>query len=113
MAQLPKLSRRVVLQHAVKSTDGGGGYVVDWVDQATLWADITAADGRAASGETSPVMRQSLTITVRAAPDGHLARPKPGQRFVEGTQIYAITGVSQGVPTPLYLRCAATQEVTL
>ena len=113
MRDLPKLTRKLVLQTPVKSTDGGGGYVIDWQDQATLWAQIDANDGRAASGETSPVMRQSLLITVRAAPWGHIARPKPGQRFIEGERVYAITGVTEDSPTPLYLRCAAFQEVTL
>ena len=54
-----------------------------------------------------------LRITCRAAPIGNAARPTAGQRFIEGTRIYAIQGVSDDSPSPNYITVFAREEETL
>ncbi len=51
-----------------------------------------------------------LRIVVRAAPEGHPARPEPGQRLVEGARRYRILAVAETDAAGLYLTCFAREE---
>ena len=113
MSALPNLSRLLTLEAPEKTPDGGGGVEIPWGEVGKLWAEVRSGTGRAGAGEASPVTRMDLRITCRAAPIGNAARPKAGQRFVEGTRIYAIQGVSDDGPSPQYITVFAREEETL
>lgn len=110
---LPKLTVKMTLQNPTRSPDGGGGYTTTWTDLGTHWAHLTYRTGRTASGETSPVARQPVEITLRATPPDHPMHPKPGQALVHGARRYIVSAVSPNGPTPLYLTCLAELEVTV
>jgi len=108
---LPKLTVKMTLQNPVRSPDGGGGYNTTWADLGTHWAQLSYRTGRTGSGETSPVARQPVEITLRATPPDHPMHPKPGQALVQGARRYIVSAVSPNGPTPLYLTCLAELEV--
>jgi len=106
----PLLNRKLVLEHAVQTADGSGGYSENWVALGTLWADISAGAGSEKAGEFITVSSVPYRITVRAAPVGAQSRPKPDQRFVEGTRIYRIKAVTERDAQAHYLTCYAYEE---
>jgi head-tail adaptor len=107
----PRLNRRVVLETPQVVPDGMGGHATAWVAQGTLWAEIRPGAGRAAEGEEVALSQVPLRVTVRAAAPGSAARPRPSQRFREGTRIFAILAVTERDPEGRYLLCAAREEV--
>ena len=113
MSNLPNLSRLLILEAPQKTPDGGGGFEITGAEVGKLWAQVRSGTGRAGAGEASPVTRMDLRITCRAAPIGNAARPTAGQRFIEGTRIYAIQGVSDDSPSPNYITVFALEEETL
>lgn len=108
---LPNLNRRLKLQTPINAPDGLGGYSEVWTEIGALWADITARSGRAASGIEVSLSRMAFRITVRAAPQGAPSRPKPGQRFLDGTRIFRIEAVTEARAGVKYLDCFAEEEI--
>lgn len=108
---LPVLNRKLVLQEPERIADEAGGYVVTWTALGTLWAQISPGSGREVAAHNLPRSRVPLRIVVRAAPVGASSRPVPGQRFVEGSRVYAITAVTEVDRTTHYLTCHAEEEV--
>lgn len=108
----PRLNRALALEHAVRTPDGAGGYGLSWETLGTLWAEVKALTGREAGGAAGPLAVARLAITVRAAPVGSDARPVAGQRFRDGTRVFAIRVVSEADPSGLYLLCQAEEEVS-
>ncbi len=104
------LNRRLVLEHAVQTPDGAGGYSESWQALGTLWAEINAGTGSETAGEFTTVTRVAYKITVRAAPVGAPSRPKADQRFVEGARVYRIKAVTERDPQAHYLTCFAYEE---
>jgi hypothetical protein len=49
-------------------------------------------------------------IIVRASAVGAPSRPKPEQRFRDGSRIYKIAAVTEADPRGHYLLCVATEE---
>ena len=109
--KMPQLNRKLVLEDAYRVPDQAGGYQTQWQALGTLWADIVAGRGREQAVNALPLSRVPCRITVRATPEGAASRPKPGQRFREGTRIYAIQAVTEADPTGRYLTCQALEEV--
>ena len=107
----PLLNRKLVLEEPQRSPDGAGGYTETWVALGELWAEIRPGSGREKAGEFLTVSQVPYRITVRAAPIGSPARPRPDQRFREGTRIYAITSVAETDTAGRYLVCTAHEEV--
>lgn len=107
----PRLNRRLVLEEAQRVPDGAGGWVLDWVDRGALWAAVDASAGRERAGEFLTVSAVSCRITVRGAPQGAPSRPKPEQRFRDGTRVFRITAVTESDPGGQYLTCFAQEEV--
>ncbi len=108
-----QLSRKLMLEIAVNTADGAGGFTRAWVVLGTLWADLRQTSGRAAGGEEVALSRLTYRITVRAAVQGAPSRPLPGQRFRDGDRLFAIDAVTEAVPGGAYLVCHAHEEVAL
>ncbi|MCR9147740.1 MAG: head-tail adaptor protein [Rhodobacteraceae bacterium] len=105
------LTRRLVLETPERVADGAGGYAQSWVSLGTLWADIDARTGRAASGEDTSLSRTGYRVTVRAAPSGAPSRPVPGQRFRDGSRVFRIEAVAERDVQARYLTCFCQEEV--
>jgi head-tail adaptor len=104
------LKRRLVLEAASRLPDGAGGYAETWVVLGELWAEVRAGSGIDAASDMVAVASVPLRIVVRAAPEGALARPRPGQRFREGGRVYGILAVTEADPHAHYLTCFAREE---
>jgi len=108
---LPRLNRRLVLEGAVRSADGAGGFSEVWIALGELWGEVTAGTGRERAGSGVAVSSVSYRIVVRAAPVGAASRPGPEQRFRDGARLYVIQAVSEHDPDGRYLICFADEEV--
>lgn len=104
------LGRQLVLENAVRLSDGSGGFSESWQPLGTLWADVAPGAGRDRSGEEVTLSSIPYRIVVRGAPQGALRRPSPGQRFRDGERVFAILAVTERDPGGLYLTCFAREE---
>src|SRR6056297_1513239 len=107
------LNRQLVLEAPERVADGAGGFTEAWMGLGTLWAELVARTGRERSGESAPVSATGYRITVRAAPEGAAMRPRPGQRFREGTRVFRIEAVAERDAGARFLVCFAEEEVAL
>ncbi|MFW8634277.1 head-tail adaptor protein [Cribrihabitans pelagius] len=107
-----RLTRRLVLEDPQRSSDGAGGFTEAWVARGTLWAGVKALSGRTGAREGASVSLQRYRITLRAAPAGSAARPRPDQRFRDGSRVFRIDAVAESDPDGRYLTCFATEEVS-
>lgn len=107
----PRLNRKLVLEEAQRLPDGAGGFNLTWAAKGTLWASIDPGSGRERAGESVTVSSVGYRITVRGAPQGAPSRPKPEQRFRDGTRLLRITAVTEDDAGGHYLTCFATEEV--
>lgn len=105
------LNRALTLEGAVRLSDGAGGYTESWQTLGTLWAAIAPGSGRDVPGEELILASVPYRITVRGAPYGSVSRPKPEQRFREGTRIFTILAVTERDPDGRHLICFAREEV--
>ena len=108
-----RLNRSLTLEEATRVSDGAGGWDETWAQVGTLWADLRLRTGRETGGEGGSLSTTGYRITVRAAPHGAPSRPKAGQRFREGTRVFAITSVGERAGDGRYLICFAEEEVAL
>ena len=106
-----QLSRAMVLEAPQRVADGAGGFALTWVAQGTLWAEVRPGSGREAAGTEVVFAAVPYRITVRGAPVGSTARPKPEQRLRDGTRVFTILAVSERDPQGRYLQCFAHEEV--
>lgn len=104
------LNRKLILEQSVRLPDGAGGYSESWVQLGLIWGAIKAGSGRETSQDFLTVSRVPHRITVRAAPYGAPSRPKPEQRFIEGTRIFRILAVADLDEDGRYLVCHAIEE---
>jgi len=107
----PRLTRKLVLEEAARAADGAGGHRLVWQVKGRIWAEVTAGTGVERAGEFVRLASVPYTIVVRAAPVGHASRPKPEQRFREGTRLFRILAVADRDPEGHYLTCFAREEV--
>jgi head-tail adaptor len=107
----PVLNRRLVLQEAQRVPDGGGGFRLTWVNLGAHWAEVKAGSGGEAAGEFVTLSKVPYRISVRAAQVGAASRPKPEQRFRDGTRLYRIHAVTEADERGRYLVCFASEEV--
>lgn len=89
-----KLSRRLTLETRIATPDGAGGYGVDWTAVGMLWADVRPRSAREEFVGGQPRPRASYRIIVRSAPHGAPSRPRPDQRFRDGSRVFDILTVS-------------------
>lgn len=107
----PFLNRKLVLEGQSRSADGAGGHRLTWSALGELWAEVTPGAGVERAGEFVTLASVPYKIVVRAAPEGSPRRPRPEQRFREGTRIFRILAVTERDPRGHYLTCFAREEV--
>lgn len=109
--RVPRLDRRLALEEAQNAADGSGGFSQTWVTLGYLWAEVRPGTGRERAEDFVTVSRVPYRITVRSAPEGMSSRPKPDQRFREGSRLFRILAVSDRDDRGRYLTCFAEEEV--
>lgn len=111
VSEVIDLTRKLVLEQIQLIADGAGGFVETWVALGTLWANVTAGTGGERYTELLNLSSVPYRITVRGAQQGAPSRPKPEQRFRDGTRLFRIAAVSERDPAGIYLSCIAQEEV--
>jgi head-tail adaptor len=106
----PHLNRALTLETSTRVADGAGGYSQTWAAAGILWAEVQPGSGRDPAGEEVILTSVPYRITVRAAPLGAINRPRPEQRFREGSRIFAILAVTERDPAGHYLTCFCREE---
>lgn len=109
--KMPRLNRLLMLEAPVRVPDGAGGYAETWTALGEMWAEVSARAGRERAEAGVPVSAVSHRIVVRSAPHGAASRPKPEQRFREGTRLFVIQAVTERDADGRYLTCFADEEV--
>jgi hypothetical protein len=89
------LDTRLIRLERVEAPDGAGGTTQDYVARAGLWARVVPGRGRAARGEWGAAARLPVRLLAHALPDGHPARPRPGDRLEGPGATYAVGAVHQ------------------
>ena len=89
----PRLNRKLVLEERARVPDSMGGFAESWTSKGAIWANL---DGRSAverriGARTLPVVK--YRIITRAAPFGADSRPRPEQRFRDGSRVFDILAV--------------------
>lgn len=107
----PHLNRKLVLEGAVRTADGAGGFVQSWQALGTHWAAVEPRTGRERARGEYAVSSMSCRVIVRAAPMGSIARPSPDQRFREGNRVFVIRAIAERDPGGRYLICFTDEEV--
>lgn len=107
----PQLNRAMVLEGVVRTPDGAGGFTEAWAALGTLWAEVLPGSGSDTLGEERMLSAVPYRITVRGAPVGSESRPRPGQRFREGTRLFWIQAVTERDPHGRHLTCFSREEV--
>mgnify|MGYP006297636339 CR=1 FL=1 len=110
MSRVPKLCRRLVLEAPEQIPDGSGGLMETWSALGVLWAEVNAGTGREVEEDFLTLSYVPYRITVRAAPPTSPRRPRPEQRFREGSCIFRILAVADADPGCRYLVCYAREE---
>lgn len=105
------LSRLLQLEQAASAADGAGGLAESWQVLGQLWAEVVPGSGREARGEELYAAATPFRITVRGAPVGATARPRPGQRFRDGARLFRILAVTERDAQGAFLLCRAQEEV--
>jgi head-tail adaptor len=106
-----RLNRPLVLEERVEVGDGAGGLETSWIALGTLWAAVDARSGREGRQGDAVVARASVRITVRGAAVGAPSRPRPDQRFRDGTRVFRILAVAEADEGARFLTCFAQEEV--
>ncbi len=109
----PVLNRKLTLEDSYRVPDAAGGYTAEWQELGQIWGQVVAGTGREKAVNALPLSRVPYRITVRAAPIGAPSRPHAGQRFREGTRIFAIAAVTEQDSDGRYLLCQAHEEVAV
>lgn len=105
------LNRKLMLEDPQRSQDGGGGYHESWTALGVLWAQMSALSGRTSGQEGGSLSLQRYRIILRATPQEAASRPRPGQRFREGSRLFRIEAVNEADPKGHYLACFCLEEV--
>jgi head-tail adaptor len=103
----PRLNRTLLLETPARVADGAGGFAESWTVLGQVWAEVSLRSGREKAGFSTARFR----IVVRGAPQGSTMRPRPDQRFREGTRVFRIEAVSERDAEGRYLTCYANEEV--
>ncbi len=88
-------TRRFVLEQRQDLPDGGGGLVESWMALGVHWAAVKPLSAR----ERTTGGRSGAAVThkayLRGFEFGSAARPRPDQRFREGSRVFAIRAVTE------------------
>lgn len=105
-----RLHRRLAVEAEVVTPDGAGGFARSWTTRGFVWGEVMPGTGSSSAGEEVPLSRQTFRVTVRGAAPGEPSRPKAGERFRDGTRVFAILAVTERDADGRYLVCAAREE---
>ncbi|MFD3191055.1 head-tail adaptor protein [Sedimentitalea sp. HM32M-2] len=108
---LPRLNRRLVLEAPQRVPDNAGGYSENWIGLGELWAEVRPKTGRERAEAGISVASVPFDIIVRAAPQGSAARPRPEQRFRDGSRLFRIRAVAEHDWDGRFLTCFADEEL--
>ena len=108
----PVLSRRLMLEDPQRVSDGRGGHTEVWEAMGDLWAEVKPLNGRHSLQGGVNLSLQRYRITVRATPVGSTSRPRPDQRFREGSRLFLIHAVAEADDSGRFLTCFAQEEVS-
>jgi head-tail adaptor len=107
------LNRLLSLETLLNTPDGAGGFQNDWTEIGKIWADVSVRSAGLRETSLNDVSQGRFKATVRSAPVGSSARPKAGQRFVEGARVFLIDAVTELDRAGLYLICWLHEEVAV
>lgn len=107
----PRLDRRMVLESPQRVSDSAGGFALTWAVRGVLWAALVPGAGREAVGVEVRAAQVPYRITVRGAPVGSDARPRPEDRLRDGGRVFTLLAVTEADPRGQYLTCFAREEV--
>lgn len=107
----PNLSHLLVLEQATRVPDGAGGFSSVWAEVCNHYAEITSGAGRQTAGEEVFLSQVPYRITLRVAPAGSAARPRPEQRLRLDTRVFTILAVAERDSSGKYLVCFSREEV--
>lgn len=107
---LPRLTRTMILEDAVRVDDDAGGHVTTWQALGTLYADVKSGTGRQTGGIVATLSKFTCRVIVRAAPEGAPSRPKAGQRLRESNRVFRIDAVAAFDRGAHYLTCFVVEE---
>lgn len=106
----PRLTQALLLETPTRESDGAGGFTEGWQALGTLWAELRPRSGRDAKSPAGTVAKAGWRISVRAAPEGSSARPRPGQRLRHGARLFRILSVALRDPQGRFLTCTCEEE---
>jgi len=106
-----RLGRRLTLEALAQTPDGTGGMTESWVPLGEVWAALRAGTGKEKALDFASVSRVPYRIIIRHVPYGAPSRPCAGQRFSDGTRVFAILAVADAMADGRYLTCFAHEEV--
>jgi head-tail adaptor len=107
------LTRFMTLETLSNTPDGAGGFQDVWTEVGKLWADISVRTAGLRETNLNDISQAKSKAIVRSAAVGSSARPKAGQRFVEGGRVFLIDAVTEYDRAGLYLICWLHEEVAL
>ena len=84
-----RLTRRVTLQEAVRTADGGGGYTTSWQDIAYLWAEVAPLSGQEVYRHHREEAHLTHRITIR-----YRDNVRTGMRFVLDGRVLIIRAIA-------------------
>ena len=90
------LNHNIILEEAIRTSDGFGGVTTAWNEVARLWAGISGVDGR----ESLPDAERRLRITIRWR-----GGMKPSQRFTWDGRVFEIEAVRDPDGRARFLDC--------
>jgi len=108
----PVLSRRLTLEDPQRASDGSGGHVEVWQALGEIWAEIQPLTGRSKMQGGADLSLQRYRVTLRSSPIGSASRPRPDQRFRDGTRLFVIHAVAEADALGRYLTCFVQEEVS-
>ena len=74
--KVPHLNRALVLEAALRTPDGAGGFSEAWTALGTLWAEVLPGSGSDVLGEERMLSAVPYRVTVRGTPVGSPSRPQ-------------------------------------
>jgi head-tail adaptor len=108
----PVPTRPLLLERAVLTPDGAGGFATGWAVVCTHWAEFRLGVGRARQGaEGVPLGAVDWRLYMRALPVGHPARPAPDMRFRDGARVFPILAVAEADARGAWMVCYTREEV--
>lgn len=106
-----RLTRALMLEAPQVLGDQAGGFSQSWVALGRVWAEVLPGQGQDSRAVGGAVAVVPYRITLRAAPVGAPMRPRPDQRFRDGSRVFSILAVTERDAAGRYLLCFAREEV--